>query len=97
MQQSENMARDNLAHIGEATQVLEHIVSAVDSINAMNAQIATAAEEQSQVATEIDQRITHISSLAERSHGDADRVVEASTQIQAEVRQLNETLGRFRT
>jgi len=97
MQQSENMARDNLAHIGEATEVLEHIVSAVDSINAMNAQIATAAEEQSQVATEIDQRITHISSLAERSHGDADRVVEASTQIQAEVRQLNETLGRFRT
>lgn len=97
MQQSESMARENLAHIGEATQVLEHIVSAVDSINAMNAQIATAAEQQSQVAAEIDQRITHISSLAERSHGDADSVVEASTQIQAEVRQLNETLGRFRT
>ena len=77
--------------------MLGHIVGAVDSINAMNAQIATAAEQQSQVAAEIDQRIVHISGLAERSHGDADRVVEASEEIQAEVRRLNEHLGRFRT
>jgi methyl-accepting chemotaxis protein len=97
MQQSEGMARQNLEHIGEATSVLGHIVSAVDSINAMNAQIATAAEEQSQVAAEIDQRIVHISGLAERSHDDADRVVGASAQIQTEVHQLNEQLGRFRT
>jgi methyl-accepting chemotaxis protein len=97
MQQSEGMARQNLQHIGEATAVLGHIVGAVDSINAMNAQIATAAEQQSQVAAEIDQRIVHISGLAERSHGDADRVVEASAEIQAEVRRLNEHLDRFRT
>ena len=97
MQQSEGMARQNLQHIGEATAVLGHIVGAVDSINAMNAQIATAAEQQSQVAAEIDQRIVHISGLAERSHGDADLVVEASSQIQAEVRRLNEHLDRFRT
>ena len=97
MQQSVGMAQENLSHIGEATTVLEGIVGAVEQINAMNAQIATAAEEQSQVAAEIDQRITHISSLAERSHDDADRVVGTSEQIQAEVRQLNEHLGRFRT
>ncbi|MEO4046812.1 methyl-accepting chemotaxis protein [Pseudomonas sp. CAU 1711] len=97
MQESAGMARENQAHIGEATTVLEHIVGAVDSINAMNAQIATAAEQQSQVAAEIDQRIVHISSLAERSHGDADRVVAVSAEIQAEVRRLNEQLDRFRT
>jgi methyl-accepting chemotaxis protein len=97
MQESAGMARQNQSHIGEATAVLEHIVGAVDSINAMNAQIATAAEQQSQVAAEIDRRIVHISGLAERSHGDADRVVQASAQIQAEVRQLNEHLDRFRT
>ena len=97
MQQSEGMARENLSHIGETTRVLEHIVGAVDSINAMNAQIATAAEEQSQVAAEIDQRITHISSLAERSRGDSERVVQASAEIQAEVRELNGHLGQFRT
>ncbi|MBC9248939.1 chemotaxis protein [Pseudomonas alcaligenes] len=97
VRQSAGMARENQTHIGEATTVLEHIVGAVDSISAMNAQIATAAEEQSQVAAEIDQRIVHISGLAERSHGDTDRVVEASSEIQAEVRRLNERLGHFRT
>ncbi len=97
MQQSAGLAQENLAHIGEATAVLENIVGAVDCINAMNAQIATAAEEQSQVAAEIDQRITHISSLAERTHGDADRVVEVSAQIRTEVGELNEQLSRFRT
>ncbi|MDH1263019.1 methyl-accepting chemotaxis protein [Pseudomonas sp. GD03944] len=97
MQQSESLARDNLANIQEATTVLDNIVGAVDDINALNAQIATAAEEQSQVAQDIDQRVTHISTLAEQTHDDAERVMEASAQIQGEVVQLNQHLGRFRT
>ncbi|WP_296222047.1 methyl-accepting chemotaxis protein [Pseudomonas sp. UBA2684] len=97
MQQSATLAHDNLAHIQEATEVLASIVGAVDSINAMNAQIATAAEEQCQVAQDIDQRVTHISSLAEQTHGDAETVMQASAQIQGEVQQLNHHLGRFRT
>ncbi|HWV09603.1 MAG TPA: methyl-accepting chemotaxis protein, partial [Pseudomonas sp.] len=97
MQQSESLARDNLANIQEATTVLDNIVGAVDDINALNAQIATAAEEQSQVAQDIDQRVTHISTLAEQTHDDAERVVEASAQIQGEVVQLNQHLGCFRT
>ena len=97
MQQSAALARDNLAHIQEATEELENIVGAVDSINAMNAQIATAAEQQSQVAQDIDQRVTHISSLAEQTHGEAETVMQASAQIQGAVQQLNQHLGRFRT
>lgn len=69
----------------------------MDGINALNAQIATAAEQQSQVAQEIDQRVTHISSLAERSQGETESVVQVSAQIQGEVQQLNSQLGRFRT
>ena len=67
------------------------------ALNALNAQIATAAEQQSQVAQEIDQRVTHISSLAERSQGETESVVQVSAQIQGEVRQLNSQLGCFRT
>ncbi len=77
--------------------MLEDIVGAVDSINAMNAQIATAAEQQSQVAQDIDQRVTHISSLAEQTHGDAATVMQASSHIQGTVQQLNQHLDRFRT
>src|SRR5690606_30441451 len=67
MRQSGLLAEGNLDHIRQASDALETIVGAVDSINAMNAQIATAAEEQSQVAQEIDQRVMHISGLAQRS------------------------------
>ncbi|HEY1029228.1 MAG TPA: methyl-accepting chemotaxis protein [Pseudomonas sp.] len=97
MQQSATLADDNLSHIRQASDALETIVGAVDGINALNAQIATAAEQQSQVAQEIDQRVTHISSLAERSQGETESVVQVSAQIQDEVQQLNTQLGRFRT
>ena len=97
MQQSATLADDNLSHIRQASNALETIVGAVDGINALNAQIATAAEQQSQVAQEIDQRVTHISSLAERSQGETESVVQVSAQIQDEVQQLNTQLGRFRT
>ncbi|QMV63939.1 methyl-accepting chemotaxis protein [Pseudomonas berkeleyensis] len=97
MQHSAALADDNLSHIRQASEVLETIVGAVDGINALNAQIATAAEQQSQVAQEIDQRVTNISSLAERSQGETESVVRVSAQIQGEVQQLNSQLGRFRT
>ncbi|WP_397427956.1 methyl-accepting chemotaxis protein [Pseudomonas chaetocerotis] len=97
MQRSAALADGNLQHIRQASESLETIVGAVDGINALNAQIATAAEQQSQVAQEIDQRVTHISGLAERSQGETESVVQVSAQIQGEVQQLNSQLGRFRT
>ncbi|KFX69145.1 chemotaxis protein [Pseudomonas taeanensis MS-3] len=97
LQDSAKLVNDNLSHIKETTEVLDSIVGAVDSINGLNAQIATAAEEQSQVAHDIDQRVTEISGLAERSRDDSQSVMHASGLIQGEVQQLNSYLDRFRT
>jgi methyl-accepting chemotaxis protein len=97
LQGSNQLVRENLSHIEEANEVLCSIVVAVDSISAMNTQIATAAEEQSQVAQDIDQRVTEISSLAERSRDDARSVMQASERIQGEVQELNGHLDQFRT
>ncbi|MVW74442.1 HAMP domain-containing protein [Pseudomonas sp. R-22-3w-18] len=94
---SSQLVRSNLTHIQEANQVLDIIVGAVDSINAMNAQIATAAEQQSQVAHDIDQRVAEVSGLAERSHGDAQSVMQVSSRIHAEVQRLTGQLSRFQT
>lgn len=94
---SSELVRSNLEHIQEANQVLDIIVGAVDSINAMNAQIATAAEQQSQVAHDIDQRVAEVSGLAERSHGDAQSVMRVSSQIHSEVQRLTGQLSRFQT
>ena len=94
---SSELVRSNLEHIREANQVLDVIVGAVDSINAMNAQIATAAEQQSQVAHDIDQRVAEVSGLAERSHGDAQGMMQVSNRIDGEVQRLTGQLGRFHT
>ncbi|MBD2839578.1 methyl-accepting chemotaxis protein [Pseudomonas sp. JM0905a] len=97
LQDSNQLVRENLSHIEEANEVLGSIVVAVDSISAMNTQIATAAEQQSHVAQDIDQRVTEISSLAERSRDDARSVMQASERIQGAVQELNGHLDHFRT
>lgn len=97
MQQSAALAEGNLTNIREATDVLGTIAGAVDSINVMNAQIATASEQQSQVAQDIDQRITHIAGLAQRTQEEVEQVVGVSTMIQGEVLRLNQQLERFST
>jgi len=97
MKASGELVEQNLSHIGQASEALETIVAAVDGINGMNTQIATAAEEQSQVAQEIDQRITQVSVLAQRSQEETASVMQASAAIEGEVSQLNQHLGLFRT
>ncbi|WP_411183657.1 methyl-accepting chemotaxis protein [Pseudomonas sp.] len=87
----------NLAQIQEASSVLESIVGAVDSISSMNTQIATAAEQQSQVAHDIDQRVVEVSGLAERSRDDAQSVMQVSTEINGEMQRLTAQLSRFKT
>ncbi|NQD95297.1 chemotaxis protein [Pseudomonas sp. CrR25] len=97
MRQSSSLAHDYSVHVQGASTVLQNIAAAVDNINALNAQIATAAEQQSQVAHDIDQRVTQLSSLAEQTHIDAEAAVQASSQIHSEVVQLNQHLDRFHT
>ena len=97
IQSSSELVHDNLLHVQEANQVLDTIVGAVDSINTMNAQIATAAEEQSQVAQDIDQRVAEVSGLGERSHGDARSVMQVSERIHSEMQRLTAQLSRFQT
>lgn len=90
-------AMDNVQQVQQATEALNAIVGAVDMIRGMNTQIAAAAEEQHQVAQDIDQRIVHLASIADRNRHEAGRVVQASQQIQQEVTQLNSQLDHFET
>ncbi|MDX1398879.1 MAG: methyl-accepting chemotaxis protein, partial [Oceanospirillum sp.] len=81
----------------QASEALTHIAGAVDTISSMNTLIATAAEEQSQVADDIDQRIVSISDVAEQTRSDSQLVVSATQQIQSEVHDLDQLISRFKT
>ena len=97
MQQSSALAQSSVTQVDAASQALSHIAKAVDTISSMNTLIATAAEEQSQVADDIDQRIVRISGVAEQTRADSQLVVQATQEIQSEVQDLNQLISRFKT
>lgn len=83
MQQSRSQAHEGVEKSREAMQSLEAISQSVETIDAMNLQIASAAEEQTAVTEEINRNIVHITSLSEQTSSGAN-------QTTAEARQLNQ-------
>lgn len=97
MEATSQEAQESVALASEAKDALANILSAVDTISQMNMLIATAAEEQSQVAVDIDQRVVNISDVANHTRDDAAKVVEATHNIRHEVEVLSDVAGRFKT
>ncbi|MBD9360221.1 methyl-accepting chemotaxis protein [Methylomonas fluvii] len=83
MQQSRTQAHIGVEKSREAMQSLEAISQSVETIDAMNLQIASAAEEQTAVTEEINRNIVHITNLSEHTSNGAN-------QTTAEARQLNQ-------
>lgn len=78
MERSQSTTRMTVDKARAAADSLDKIVQSVATISDMNTQIASAAEEQSAVAQEIDRSIVQISQLAEQATGSADQVATAS-------------------
>jgi len=62
----------------------------------MSNQIATAAEEQSKVADEIDQNVSNIASVADSTNSSAGAAVKAADDIDAEVQRLRTLMAEFK-
>ena len=81
MQSSCSKAQIGREQVTGAGQMLDQITAAVATINDMNAMIASAAEEQSSVAEEINRNITNVSDIAEDTSEAARQNVETSKQL----------------
>ncbi len=75
---------------------LESIVSSMAAISDMNAQIATAAEEQSAVAQEIDRSIVQLSELAGQAAEGSDAVVTTTQTLSELGDRLRSLIGQFK-
>ncbi|WP_298715721.1 methyl-accepting chemotaxis protein [uncultured Oceanisphaera sp.] len=96
MQQSADYAGRSRAMAGDAEQALNRIAERVGEINDMNLVIASAAEEQAQVAREIDRNLVTISSIAEQSATGVTQTSSASDELAQLAGQMSQLVGRFR-
>jgi methyl-accepting chemotaxis protein len=80
-----------------AAQSLDQIVSSVVLISDRNTQIASASEEQSAVANEIDQSVVHISQLTEQSFLASEQITQATNELSRLGEALNEMISHFKT
>ncbi|EXF93383.1 methyl-accepting chemotaxis protein [Pseudomonas fluorescens HK44] len=80
----------------EAGAVLETINTAVSSIQQMNLQIATAAEQQSSVAEEINRSVASIRDVAEQSAAAAEESYAASSDLARLGGELQTMVSRFK-
>ncbi|WP_312450169.1 methyl-accepting chemotaxis protein [Stutzerimonas nitrititolerans] len=82
--------------VAKAAQSLTVIAGEVGNINDMNTQIATAAEEQSAVAEEINRNITTISMIADTTSTDAQQTARISDELVQLAAELNRLVSQFR-
>ncbi|GAB4303755.1 MAG: nitrate chemoreceptor McpN [Thiohalomonadaceae bacterium] len=97
MEQSRAQAQATVSATSEAGAVLDRIVQSVATITDMSNQIATAAEEQSHVAEEMDRSITNIAGVAEQTTRTAADTVSSTEEIHEHMDKLRALVARFRT
>ena len=97
MEESREQTQNTVTQTSEAGSALERIVKSVGTITDMSSQIATAAEEQSHVAEEMDRNITNIALVAELTTQTAGKTMQATEEIHEHMDKLRGLVARFRT
>ena len=96
MDESRRGSDATLQQIEAAQGALENIVGAVQTIRGMTNQIATAAEEQCQVADEMHRSLTHIAGVADQAAVSTRDTASTSLAITRSMDGLQSLTGRFR-
>lgn len=96
MNQSSEQATRSQSLAAAADGALDEITRMVSRINDMNLTIAAAAEEQAQVAREVDRNLVAIRDIATQTAAGAQQTSAASNDLTRLASALNQLVGRFR-
>ncbi len=96
MKRGRGQAEQSVASATETDQSLDSITQSVDRINDMNAQIATAAEEQSAVVEEMNRNVESIRGLSTQTLGSTDGVVTATGHLEDLAGRLTSLVHQYR-
>ncbi|KHL69807.1 hypothetical protein SF06_13380 [Pseudomonas flexibilis] len=95
MHESSEVAAHSQGMAGQADQALARIAERVGQINEMNLVIASAAEEQAQVAREVDRNLVAIRDIAQQSAAGAQQTSAASDELTRLATDLTRLTSRF--
>ncbi|WP_372867001.1 methyl-accepting chemotaxis protein [Pseudomonas sp.] len=96
MRDSRQLAQQTVEQTSLAETALNKIRHEVGAINDMNAQIASASEEQSAVAEEVNQNINRIHSATLETSAGSDQVASASRELATLAKDLTEKVSFFK-
>ncbi len=96
MQVGQTQAEESVQNAEQVGHSLDEIIHAVDAITEKNIQIASASEEQSSVAEEINRSITNISQIAAESASNVDRTTSTSETLSDMSSQLKMLVSHFK-
>ncbi|XHF39425.1 methyl-accepting chemotaxis protein [Metapseudomonas boanensis] len=96
MHSSHGLAQENVVQVQQAVDALQRIGEAVNLITEMNLQIASAAEEQSSVAEEINRNVEAIRDVTESLSGQAGRSAEVSHRLNELANHQQDLMKQFR-
>lgn len=96
MERAGQQSESTRAQANQAGQSLDAIAELIHTINSMNAQIASAAEEQTAVAEEISRSVHSIADAVDDVARDATEGAQTARELNALAENLQRLLGRFR-
>lgn len=96
MEQGQKLTEESVTSTEETSKTLGGIITAIASINDMNAQIASAAEEQAAVVEDINRNIVNISTIAGETADRSQETDAAMHDMEHQVTTLRGLLAQFK-
>ena len=96
MEKSRMNSHETVGYANKTQKILQSIKESVSEINSKNIQIATATEEQTMVAEEINRNITNISNVTELTVSSIVEVEKSSRKLASYSSQLKSKIGFFK-
>ncbi|NOZ37191.1 MAG: methyl-accepting chemotaxis protein [Gammaproteobacteria bacterium] len=96
MQVGQAQTEESVQNAEQVGQSLDEIIRAVDAITEKNIQIASASEEQSSVAEEINRSVANISQIAAESANDVEQTTATSETLSDMSSQLKKLVSHFK-
>jgi methyl-accepting chemotaxis protein len=96
MQNGQQMAAEGAEHVEQLRSSLLFIQASVNQINDMNLHIASASEQQTIVAEEIDQNVNNIKQVATQNAVGAGQIADSSHQLAVIAEQLRSQVNQYR-